>query len=329
MRFMNFRERDFTGIDFSGKDLTGTSFFGCKLQDATFNGCILKDTDFQWADLIQTDFTNSRFEGDYTAGGLLEGATILFCIFEGATFNGEDKSAEYNADTAIQPYDPKPYPSSDDLVLPEGVPAVINSNAQAYNQQDDATMKIKDYVDADEDNIVFRVVDVGGAYKDYLINYDYIFTQFLDNDKSTVYPCRKQFNIPGPSYPGPNQTTYHDIGRPIINVGNMIGRRLFVQKDKFKAAIEYNGEREPGETKKGFVFYKDANSETVPTFVSHPVLFNNESWVGNLHCNSGAEREALWYVKIVDVLEGGDAPPAVQALTPPLQKGPDVALILC
>ena len=77
---------------------------------------------------------------------------------------------------------------------------------------------------------------------DIFDNYDYIFTQFLDNDKSTVYPCRKQFNIPGPSYPGPNQTTYHDIERPIINVGNMIGRRLFVQKDKFKSDISIESE---------------------------------------------------------------------------------------
>ena len=316
MRFMNFRERDFDGIDFSGKDLTGSSFFGCKLQEAKFIGCILKDTNFQWADLINTDFTNAQFEGDYSAGGLLEGATILFCKFDGATFNGEDRSVDYNEDTVVQPYDPKPYPSSADLVLPEGVPDVINSNAFGYNQKDDETTKIKDYVDAEEFNLVFRVVDVGGAYKDYLINYDYI-TSFLLNDKSTVYPCRKQFNIPGPSYPGPNQTTYHDIGRPIVNVGNMIGRRLFVLKDKFKDALDYNAQREEGETKKGFIFYKDANSETVPTFVSHPVLFNNESWVGNLHCNSGAEREALWYVKIADVLEGPEvAPPAAQALTP-------------
>ena len=313
-RFMNFREKDFDGIDFSGKDLTGSSFFGCKLQEAKFVGCNLKDVNFQWADLINTDFTNAQFEGDYTAGGLLEGATILFCNFDGATFNGEDKSSDFNEETVVQPYDPKPYPSSADLVLPEGVPETINSNGLGFNQKDNVTARIKDYVDADELNLVFRVVDVGGAYKDYLIDDDYI-TQFLENDKSTVYPCRKQFNIPGPSYPGPNQTTYHDIERPIINVGNMIGRRLFVLKDKFKDALDYNAELEPGESKKGFIFYKDANSETVPTFVSHPVLFNNESWVGNLHCNSGAEREALWYVKIVDVVEGseGAPPPAVQA----------------
>jgi uncharacterized protein YjbI with pentapeptide repeats len=307
LRFMNFKQRNFSGINFSGTDLTGTNFYGCILQDTKFVGCTLKDTNFQWADLINTDFTNATFEGDYDAGGLLEGATIIFCIFDGATFNAEDKSALYNENTVIQPYDPKAYPPDAELVLPAGAPDTINSNALAYNQEEARPMKIKDYLERDRMNFVFRVVEIDGTYKDYLMDNNYIQSFLVDN-KSTVYPCRKQFNVPGPSYPGAGQITYHDIDRPIVNVGNMIQRRLYVPKNKFMEALIYNFNIGPTEPKKGFVFFKNENSETVPTFVSHPVLFNNESWVGNLHCNSGAEREALWYVKMMDITEGVPPP---------------------
>jgi uncharacterized protein YjbI with pentapeptide repeats len=315
LRFMNFRQKNLSGINFSGTDLTGTSFYGCILQDAKFVGCTLKDTNFQWADLINVDFTNATFEGDYDAGGLLEGATIIFCKFDGATFNAEDKSAVYNENTVIQPYDPKPYPAEAELVLPAGAPDTINSNVLAYNQEEARPMKIKDYLAGNRMNFVFRVVEIDGTYKDYLMDNNYIQSFLVDN-KSTVYPCRKQFNVPGPSYPGAGQITYHDIDRPIINVGNMIQRRLYVPKNKFMEALIYNFNIGPTEPKKGFVFFKNENSETVPTFVSHPVLFDNESWVGNLHCNSGAEREALWYVKMMDIEEGSEEQTGVEGEYP-------------
>ena len=309
LKFMNFKNCNFEGLNFSGLDLTGVNFFGCILSTANFSTCILKDTNFKWSDLYNVNFSNTNFEGDYAVGGLLEGATIMACNFEGTTFNGEDKSDLYNEFTTILPYSPKPYPEEATLMIEQPYD-VINSNAKAIIKSDieeiqETEAKISDFLAELPNNLAFRVIDYGNNYSDFLLEKKYV-DKFLVNDNSVVYPCRKPFNIPGPSYPEANQTSYHDIERPFVNVGIMVGKRVWVQKDKFMDA--YNAVNQHNisapATKKGLAFFKDSNSEKVPTFVSKPVLFDNMSWVSALHCNSGAEIETLWYVKIVDVEEG-------------------------
>ena len=102
--------------------------------------------------------------------------------------------------------------------------------------------------------------------------------------------------MPGPSHPAEGQRSFHDITRPVFNIGSIIPRRVFVMKDIFRNILL------PLEANQMLVFFTDGDSETVPTFVSQSVL-GGANWVSELHCNSGAERETIWYVKTIDISE--------------------------
>jgi len=303
LRYMNFKEVDLRRIIFSNMDLTGCNFFGARLDETNFVNTNLTQVNFQWADLINIDFTGATFEGDYSAGGLLEGASIRNCDFTGTIL--EDR---FNMDTVISPYSPRAY--QPDLALPAGVPATININgngilmeeaAAAEGAEEEAQaqqiVKMSPILYQNPGNyIVLRVIEANRTYKDYIVERD-VIEENLTNISATVFPCLKPFNMPGPSYPAQGQRSYHDITRPIFNIGLIIPRRVFVLKDIFRNVFQ-----ESLADNKMLVFFTDGESETVPTFVSQSVL-NGANWMSELHCNSGAERETLWYVKRIDISE--------------------------
>ena len=133
-----------------------------------------------------------------------------------------------------------------------------------------------------------------------------------NNTRATVYPCLKPFNMPGPSYPAEGQRSFHDITRPVFNIGSIIPRRVFVMKDIFRNILL------PLEVNQMLVFFTDGDSETVPTFVSQSVL-GGANWVSELHCNSGAERETIWYVKTIGISEE-ELPVAPAPLASPVRS---------
>ena len=294
LRYMNFTEmNDLQGINFTGLDLTGTKFFGAILRGCNFTDCDLTEVNFQWADLIDVNFSNATFLGDYDAGGLFEGATII-----SSTFTNTILADRYNETTVIIPYSPRAYPV-DQLPLPRGSPGDINMNAIGTIASTETRVKIKNFLDENVDGLVFRVI-YGGRYEDFLITRSSIEQQ-MARGKLEVYPCLKPFNYPGPSYPAEGQTTYHDITRPMINVGTMVGKRVWLQKNIFIRLLA-DSEAEAGT--KGIVFFMDDESERVPTFVMKGILDGTENYVSNLHCNRGAERETLWYGQPIPLTEG-------------------------
>ena len=285
LRYMNFKYADFRNVDFNGVDLSGSNLFGAQLDGAIFTRANLTGVNFQWTDLMDVDFTGATFGGDYAAGGLLEGATIERCLFDNTIL-----AERYDYDTTIKPYDP---------VRPQmgPIPAqnTVNINEMAYDveaEEENTQIVLKNYL-ADpahqNQNIIIRVY-YGGKYDNYVMSRTFVDTQ-MANNQLTVYPCTKPFNTPGPVDPAPGQRTYHDRTVVLENIGRIIKRKLLVYQDAWNQLL-----LEPGNI---FIFsFTDQNSQTVPTLVSHEVLFNGAGWVGNHHCNDGAERETIaWAVK--------------------------------
>ena len=282
---MNFKYADFRNVDFFDVDLTGSNLFGAQLNTANFTRANLTGVNFQWADLMDVDFTGAIFDGDYAAGGLLEGATIERCLFDGTIL-----AERYNYETVITPYNP---------VRPQmgPIPAqnTVNINEMAYDveaEEENTQIVLKDYL-ADpahqNQNIIIRFY-YGGKYNNYVMSRTFVDTQ-MANNQLIVYPCTKPFNTPGPVDPAPGERTYHDRTVVLENIGRIIKRKLLVYQDAWNQLL-----LEPGNI---FIFcFTDQNSQTVPTLVSHEVLFNGAGWVGNHHCNDGAERETIaWAVK--------------------------------
>jgi uncharacterized protein YjbI with pentapeptide repeats len=308
LRYMNFKFADFRNVDFFNVDLTGSNLFGAQLNTANFTRANLTGVNFQWTDLMDVDFTGATFEGDYAAGGLLEGATIERCLFDGTIL--EEK---YNYETTIKPYDP---------VRPQmgPVPAqnVVNINEMAYDveaEEENTQIVIKDYLTDpahQNQNIIIRVY-YGGKYDNYVMSRTFVDTQ-MANNQLIVYPCTKPFNSPGPVDPAPDQRTYHDRTVVLENIGRIIKRKLLVYQDSWNQLL-----LEPGNI---FIFcFTDKNSQTVPTLVSHEVLFNGAGWVGNHHCNDGAERETVaWAVKTNTVDEPLPLPVAEDMLEDMLEN---------
>jgi uncharacterized protein YjbI with pentapeptide repeats len=201
LRYMNFKEVDLRNIIFSDMDLTGCNFFGCQLNDTSFVNANLTQVNFQWADLINIDFTGATFEGDYSAGGLLEGATIQNCDFTGTIL--EDR---FNIDTVISPYSPRAYPP--DLALPAGVPATININGNGILMEEAAVAEgAEEEAQAQQivqmspilyenpgDYIVLRIIEANRTFKDYIVEKN-VIEEKLTNISATVFPCLKPFNM--------------------------------------------------------------------------------------------------------------------------------------
>jgi uncharacterized protein YjbI with pentapeptide repeats len=305
LRYMNFKEVNFNGVFFTGLDLTGTNFYGAQLEDANFVGATLTDVNFQWADLVGVDFTDAKMEGgDYAAGGLLEGATIINCNFTNTILAEEPYN--YDEKTVIMPYDPI-YTDPDDLILPAETPPKVNINGLGIVvKEEEGGAETKQLIkpllqDNPGDYIVLRVINRSNKanYKDYIVDLPYLESKIADNSL-VVYPCKKPFNVPGPSHPNVDrgERSYHDINRPILNLQKIIPQRIWVDYGVFKDAL-----MEAVDESHSLVFFVGDNPETVPTFVSHAVL-NGAGWVSEYHCNSGAERETLWYVKTIENEEG-------------------------
>ena len=282
LRYMNFSYAKFNGIDFTGLDLTGTEFYAAELNDANFLNAVLKDTSFQWCELNNVNFEGATFEGDYAAGGLFDGATITSCNFSGTSIVDSPF-----AQGQLRGYQPKPYAGEKKPIQPNF--ASININDEGVNVANQRKMKISTFLAHNRTGLVFRVIQ-GSQKVDYLLTKNHIRKE-MKNNNLTIYPCFKPTNTPGGNY---------DNSRPIINIGNMIAPRVFVLKKVFNKLLR--------SSKRGFVFFTDAESEKVPTFVSTQILENRTGYMSALHCNKQGGREILWYAQHLPLAELGEEP---------------------
>jgi hypothetical protein len=156
---------------------------------------------------------------------------------------------------------------------------------------DNPRTTISDFLRENTDNsIVINVIDErndGSKFSTiYLYNKD-VFIDQLNNSK--VFPCREANNL--------LNTVIRD--EPLYSFARLINRRINVHKEELDDFLNNHGN----------IFINLIKlPDTYPTIASYEVVVGNtESWLGALHCNSGAEPEQIWSVSIAT--HGGSSIP--------------------
>ena len=99
-------------------------------------------------------------------------------------------------------------------------------------------------------------------------------------ERALVYPCREANNV--------LNTVIRDV--ELYAMGTIINRRINVSKE------ELNTYFESSEGSNLFINIIKTD-QTYPTVASYDVVHNQtNTWVGDLHCNRGAEPEQIWII---------------------------------
>jgi hypothetical protein len=157
------------------------------------------------------------------------------------------------------------------------------------------TKGVKEFIDEDDNknnSFIWKIYQDSKSYI-YMINKDNLLT-VLQN--AIVYPCLKANNIPG-------QTTNVITDLPLYNFTALFNVHVLIKKNILDDILKNNGN-----------IFVVSNKKLIDyiTIASHEIVFNSGSLVSGLHCNSGAEPEQLWNIKLVESTSKGDSARSTQ-----------------
>ena len=167
----------------------------------------------------------------------------------------------------------------------KGCDLITTGCASGDNVTANFNLPIQDFMNEQENvnnTIVFKIIDTPTTSRIFLINRANLQTVLTD---STVYPCLRANNIPGR-----DSNVITEL--PLYSLANIVGTRVLIKRDTLDTFLQIPG---------NLFFVVSRHIYSYPSIASHNVIFNQGSYLGGLHCNSGSLPETLWNIKRVNL----------------------------